>query len=336
MTPQLQEQCTRLGQAADSFQEAAELLTSFTRVRVSESTVRRLTEGGGAALLAAETAAASEAPPPWGTVEVPPDRLFLAVDGAQVPLLHGEWREVKTLVIGVTEPATKLPKERADQEVTCKELSYFSRLTDCHAFSKLAAVEMKRRRVSEAGRVAAGSDGAEWIQGVFDDHCPDAVRVLDFEHASGYVEASGKLLFGEGTESAQQWISGQLHRLKHEGGEPVVDTLRSWEAALQAPAEKQLLGKHRHYLEKREELLRYPEFRAAGWPIGTGSVESGNKRVVERRLKGAGMHWAEGNVDPMLALRNASCSRRWDEAWQQIAVARQPGGARSTVTAART
>lgn len=336
LTPQLQEQCTRLGQATDSFQEAADLVASFTRVRVSESTVRRLTEGGGAALLAVETAAASTAASPWGTVEAPSDRLFLSVDGAMVPLLHGEWREVKTLVVAEPEAATGLPKERADQEVTCGALSYFSRLTDCHTFSALAAVEIKRRRVGEARWVAGGSDAAEWCQGVFDAHRPDAVRILDFEHASGYVEASGKLLFGEGTDTTQQWISEQLHRLKHEGGTPVVDTLRTWEGALRSPAEKQLLAKNRDYLEKREELLRYPAFRADGWPIGTGCVESGNKRVVERRLKGAGMHWAEANVDPMLALRNATCSGRWEAAWQQIAAARGQGLPASAATAAKT
>jgi len=56
----------------------------------------------------------------------------------------------------------------------------------------------------------------------------------------------------------------------------------------------------------------------AGWPIGDGAVESGNKLVVEARLKGSGMHWARPHVDPMLALRNIVCSDRWDEAWPQI------------------
>jgi hypothetical protein len=32
--------------------------------------------------------------------------------------------------------------------------------------------------------------------------------------------------------------------------------------------------------------------------------------VVEARLKGSGMHWAEGHVNPMLALRNVICSDR--------------------------
>lgn len=52
--------------------------------------------------------------------------------------------------------------------------------------------------------------------------------------------------------------------------------------------------------------------------IGSGMTESGNNLVVEARLKGAGMHWKEENVDPMLALRNIICSDRWSEEWPGI------------------
>ena len=72
------------------------------------------------------------------------------------------------------------------------------------------------------------------------------------------------------------------------------------------------------YLEKRKDQIRYGEFLAAGYPIGSGIVESANKLVVEDRLKGAGMHWARANVDPMVALRTIACSDRWEEAWPQI------------------
>jgi hypothetical protein len=34
-------------------------------------------------------------------------------------------------------------------------------------------------------------------------------------------------------------------------------------------------------------------------------VESATKLVVEARLKGAGMHWAEAHGNPLLALRKA-------------------------------
>ncbi len=55
-----------------------------------------------------------------------------------------------------------------------------------------------------------------------------------------------------------------------------------------------------------------PPFRAEGWPIGSGMVESANKLVVEDRPKGAGMHWADVNVNPLLALRNAVANNRWE------------------------
>ena len=62
--------------------------------------------------------------------------------------------------------------------------------------------------------------------------------------------------------------------------------------------------------------MRYPLFRRAGWPIGSGMVESANKLVVEARLKGTGMRWERTNVNPMLALRNGVCNDRWLETWQ--------------------
>ena len=53
--------------------------------------------------------------------------------------------------------------------------------------------------------------------------------------------------------------------------------------------------------------------------IISGMVESGNKLVVEARLKGAGMHWARPNVNGMLGLRNIVCSDRWSQEWSLIA-----------------
>lgn len=323
----LQEQAVRLGQAVPSFAEAAGILECFTGVRLDASTVRRLTERAGTVLLAEETAAAERpAVSPEGPAAAPPP-LFLAVDGAFVPLQHKEWREVKTLVIGVPEPAQQLPRARAEQETRCGELSYFSRCTDVHTFCQQAEVEVRRRQVRVAPAVAGATDGADWCQTVLDYHAPDAVRILDLPHAGGYVAKCGQVLFGPESPTGAEWVSEQMHRLKHEGGSAVLDTLWGWHAALRDPQEQTRLEAPLNYLDKREELMQYPGFRAAGWPIASAIVESANKLVVERRMKGPGMHWALGNVDPMLTLRNASCSGRWDQAWRQISQAQlRPSG----------
>ena len=65
-------------------------------------------------------------------------------------------------------------------------------------------------------------------------------------------------------------------------------------------------------------MLAYATFQAQGYPIGSGSVESANKVVVQSRLKGAGMRWADEHVNAMLAMSNLACNDHWDEGWSAI------------------
>lgn len=313
LTPRLQEQLTRLGTWMP-FEKAASMLGSFTRVVVSEDYVQEHTEKAGAAQVALQTEAVErlerEAPPP----PQGPDKLYLSADGAFVPLVGGIWEEVKTLVIGeVAAPVL----EKGQPVVHTQKLSYFSRLTDADTFKRLALVETHRRGVETAGQVAAVQDGAEWLQGFVTWHRPDAVRILDFPHASSYVGKIGQATFGTASPELAVWFNAQLHKLKHQGPDEVLAELS--DMVLEHPQAQALdLPKALAYLEKRDAQLQYPTFQAQGWPIGSGSTESANKLVVEARLKGAGMHWTRTHIDPMLALRNIVCNDRWDESWPQI------------------
>jgi hypothetical protein len=172
--------------------------------------------------------------------------------------------------------------------------------------------ELYRRGLETATQVAAVGDGAEWIQGFTDFQCPDATRILDFPHAAERICQIGEVVLGEGHASLAAWQTRQLHQLKHQGPEGVLAALRTFGAEHLSVA---VVAENLAYLEKRQAQMQYPTFQAAGWPIGSGIAESANKVVVEARLKGAGMHWARASVNPMLALRNAVCNDRWDEAW---------------------
>jgi hypothetical protein len=85
-----------------------------------------------------------------------------------------------------------------------------------------------------------------------------------------------------------------------------------------AITQQEAVGKQLTYLRKRAALMQYRAYQQQGWPIGSGMVESANKVVVQARLKGAGMHWEPPHVNPMLTLRTAACSERWDEGWQEM------------------
>jgi hypothetical protein len=157
-------------------------------------------------------------------------------------------------------------------------------------------------------------DGAEWIDGFVDWQRPDALRILDFAHAAEYVSEIGQRAQAAGTLLADNWLQTQLHTLKHVGPAAVLHEL---ECLRDLHPQLEELGKKLACLQKREARMQYPEYQAQGWPIGSGIVESGNKVVMQARLKGAGMHWEPTHVNPMLALRTSACNDRWNESWDQ-------------------
>jgi len=251
-----------------------------------------------------------------GVEEVPgPERLVISVDGAMVPLVGGEWRECKTLVIG--EPRVTQGAE-GERVVRSEHLSYFSRSMEAETFKWQVLVEIERRGVGTAKAVASVSDGAEWIQRFVDFHRPDAIRILDMPHVGEHVNQVAQAVYGEGTAEAQGWWHTQMRQLKEEGPAPMLGELRR---LCEAQPECSLLSDNLAYLQKREGQMLYPAYQADGWPLGSGSAESANKLLVEDRLKGSGMHWADEHVNPLLALRNTVFNDRWDEDWPQIVLA---------------
>jgi len=294
------------------FGKAAQTLQELLGVVTSKSSAKRATEAAGAAYVAIQTEAAEQIERAAPEEPVGVEHALLSVDGAIVPLVGGEWAEVKTLVVG--EVCSK-QNGQGETVISTQALSYFSRLVDAQRFQQLAHSELHRRGIGRCGQVAAVMDGADWQQGFVDYHREDAIRILDFPHAGQRITGIGQALYGEGSSACHAWIEPRLHQLKHEGPTHLLAELRSLQA--QHPSVS-LIQENLAYLDKRVAQMQYPTFQEQGWPIGSGCVESANKLVVEARLKGAGMHWQRNHVDPLLALRNMICSDRWAQDWPGI------------------
>ncbi len=240
------------------FTWAARMLERLLGVQVSEETVRRLTEQAGCSVEAAQTA---EAHTPWQE-EVAgkklPARLAISADGAHVPLVKGEWAEVRTVAIG------EVKEQRApdaEQESQVDDLSYFSRLTDAQTFADVAEVEMRRRKVVQAERVCAVTDGADWLQSFIDLHRADALRILDFPHAAEHISLLLEALEKAGMIFPANLLHRSLHRLKHRGPRFLLRLINRLPAHL---AELEGVREHLGYLRKRETLMQYPTFRHNG------------------------------------------------------------------------
>ena len=311
LTPSGREQLVRLS-GWMPFRKASEMFGDFTRIKVNKIVSQRGTEEAGKIYEEIQKAEVQRLQEKKPRALAKPKKVQISADGAMVPLLHGVWAEVKTLVIGEVQPPVEKKGERV---VRTRKLSYFSRKVSSQEFETLCLAEMHRRGVENAKEVAAVMDGAEWEQSFTDYHCPRAIRILDFAHAAEHISPVGEFLHGEHTPENKAWLDKHLHQLKHEGPTKLLAEFQKLQPKYPTV---QMISSNLAYLKKREAQMQYPTFQRQGWPIGSGIVESGNKLVVEARLKGSGMHWAEEHINPMLAIRNILCSERWKEDWPKI------------------
>ena len=311
LTPRGEELLARLASWMP-FEQARELLQDLVGLRVSKATARRATLATGQAALAVCEGEVERLKQEVPQAPAGADKQAMSGDGAFVHLVGGEWVEVKTLTIG---EVTRTKRG----EIRMQQVSSFSRLADAERFAEAALVETHRRGLERAAEVCAVQDGAEWLQGLVDYHREGAVRILDFAHAASAVSDIGEAVRATGGRLPATWLEGVLHRLKHQGPARVLTHLAWLTARYPSPLAQEKLT----YLQKREAHMQYPIYQAAGWPIGSGSVESANKGVVEARLKGAGMRWSRHHVNSMLVLRNAVCNRQWKQTWTAAGTQRQ-------------
>jgi len=308
LLPHAARSLTRLAAIAP-FAEATKSLHDLQGITISHSTARRVCLQAGQA---SQQVQDEQADPRAQVIEeVPGKQMIMSTDGAYVPLVGGVWAEVKLLSIGEVQPACWNASSQ-EMEVKTHKLSYFARVEEAAHFSDHVSAEIRRRGIDRAKAVCAVQDGALWLQEIVQAHRQDAIRILDFAHAAEYVNEIGEAVRATGRHLPPDWLQGVLHRLKHDGPDRVLQHIHWLVEHIKDPEAQ----KKERYLSTRREQMDYPTFQQAGWPIGSGMVESGHKVVMQARLKGAGMHWKPTTVNPMLALRLALCNDRWQENWQ--------------------
>ncbi len=304
-----------------AYRQAQEELGKFTHTQIGEKTIRDLAMKHGKACEEGEREEVERlerlAPQPKAT----PQKVLLSGDGAFVRLVGGEFLEIKNMAIGEFDTVVN---NKGEERVETRKISYFARSYRVREFERYALVETQRRGVENADVVVTPLDGAEWLQSLVSHHAPDAVRILDFPHSQEYLATAGKAYFGEGTADFTTWFGKATEDLKHNGPDATLNRLRTLHQQAQGQVDTQeAITKSLTYLDKRIDMIDYPSFLASGYPIGSGSVESGHKVVMQSRMKQAGMSWQIAHVDPMLALRCLICNDRWDEGWAATVQYRQ-------------
>lgn len=298
------------------FREAVEEVWYSHQTAVGEATCRRVTYRNGQAAEALECQEALRLEKEGLDEAEGPAKLAISADGSFIRLTSGEWREVKGLAVGEFE--TVYAASDGSEEVRTQNLSYFTRSYRIRDFETFALAELVRRGLGGAETVVAVNDGAEWLQSFINYHRPTAVRILDFAHALGYVADAGKAIWSAEKDTFKGWFEHCSHQLKHKPPQRTLGELKLLLPKAQGDEQATVIDNARSYLQRRLDMIDYPYFQSRGYPIGSGSVESAHKQVVQRRMKQAGMRWAPHHVNPILALRDLLCNGRWSGGWDNI------------------
>jgi len=297
------------------FEEAVGLVAKLTLVEVCPNTCKEATEGVGQVIAQKEQQAVEAAwdvrssvlPTPPATI---PERLYVSIDGTTVHIRGEGWKEIKVGAFYTT--TTVAPKRRPEQlEVRAQAISFYTDFADPQTFGRALWLEGYRRGVSQAQEVVAIGDGAHWIWNLVEEHFPQAIQIVDWYHASEYIWKVAHAIYGEGSALAKQWAKNRLDEL----WEGQVDAVlrHCQEHASAGEVVQQAIT----YYTNNQARMRYPEYRAKGLQIGSGTVESGCKHVIGARLKGAGMIWSLEGARAVAKVRARLRSGRWAETMAQ-------------------
>ena len=327
-SPGLRRMMARAG-SRTTFKEASGDLAVYAGLRVSPKDVERVAEGIGEDL---ETWSAGERKaclredrpiPLKKTIPV----FYNAYDGTGVPMTRQEvagrkgkqadgsakTREAKQGCV-FTQTATNtegLPLRDPDST------SFVGQIESAEQFGWRIYAEAVRRGLEAAQEVVILGDGAEWIRGIAEMHFHGATQIVDLYHAREHVSNLCKLLFAPNEKQIERQ---RLRWWKHLD-DGAVEKIRR-EAAKHLPQEASRLKaaqKELAYLDKNKERMRYSQFRARGYFVGSGVIEAGCKSIVGLRLKRSGMEWSLRGANSILSLRCATLSNILEDYWESRA-----------------
>jgi len=240
----------------------------------------------------------------WGEAKLEPvpyqqrieGRMLVALDGTTAHLEEG-WKEVKVGVLA--EWHGKQPEAK----------SYVAQWASVEEFAEPLWAEAIARGAPTAEQVAVVGDGANAVWTLANHLFPRAVEILDFYHASEHLWEAAKVVYGEGSESTQALGSRWEEALRQGYGEGIQEELR--ELVSRGRDRDETLRKCADYLETHQSRMRYPQFRQAGWPIGSGVVEGACKDLIDLRFKRKSTRWSRLGAEAVLHLRLDRFNARW-------------------------
>jgi len=326
-----------LGGIELSFDESRDWLKAFLLFEVSENTIRSETQALGAVQEEREAEVCQQSQDldylqARLREKTPlPTRLYGSLDAAKVrieprakegkkPENTDAGRDMKVGCWYEAEPVPPVQRstrqrdkfEREQAVFRAKNMRYYCDIQEADAFGKLMwgiGCQVKADLVPELVFVC---DGAVWIWNLVKLHYPHAVQIVDWYHAADRLERVAQTAFFALSDRTA-WLERVTADLWAGRVTPVIQACEH--LASHSEEARQAVT----YFTNNAARMKYDQFRAAGYLMGSGTVESGCKQIVTQRLKKPGAQWDVDGAVQTAKARAAWLSGEWDAVCAQRA-----------------
>jgi len=308
----------------DTDVNAAKRFSMHYGQRVSSNLMRRASERVGARLEACAPQALALAFTPERTRAT--KVLTIATDGAHLSVRgKGAWRETKLAVVYRDDHHVK-PDGKTRGQIS--QARYTGVLGEQSEFRALVDAELRAARADRVENVVWLGDGAHGNWTLANSLCPKATQILDWYHAVENAMRPATTVFDE-TDTALRslWKARIETLLATEQIATLVGELMDCLDVVTRREQVTALNDLIRYVRNNERRMHYATYRAKGFAIGSGVVESAHKHVIQIRMKRAGQHWGLPRGRRMVRLRAAyqtAGHERWHDALMQVYRARRP------------
>jgi len=287
------------------FGRASKKLAALTGLALSASSIERVSKRVGqvAGVLEEKQAAQVAAHQPLAGAKVVAGRIYVSVDGVMGPMREA-WEEIKVAECYWRDQAGTIHRR------------YLARTEKIDGFVPHALAVAVACGLEGCRESALLADGAIWIWERIAPVIDPDVKIVDWRHAESHIWTAGNILHGEGTEACKGWVELLKEHLWEGRIDALLKELADLHKSLRSPAKREAIAKLQTYITNHKEQMAYDKFRAQGFDIGSGLIESACKTVVQQRLKLPGARWKIVNAQRILSLRVCHLNLDWEPFWQ--------------------
>lgn len=303
----------------DSYQETEDFFKRHYDIQISDDSIREVVNHIGKIVFDADYEAAQRCQNDFEACDLPKPQpgkkgvLYLQTDGAALNTRirdcnDSTWRENKLGVAFSDDNIYYWESGKGEHAHRILKREYISLIGSAQDFKFHFLALALRNGYGSYEKTVIISDGATWIRNMKDELFPDAQHILDLFHLKENTYAFAKELFANDESKYAPWAKHICQKLEDGKWREVLKELEPYKDMRAKPGAVNLYT----YIHNNKNNIDYPAYKEAGLFVGSGAIESGNKIVLQKRLKLPGMRWNVTTAQYVVALRAKLESGLWD------------------------